>query len=93
MAPWNRQEKRCCLAVLVSPEEAKRSAVIRFRQGFGRLIRSKSDRGVVVVTDPRIVTKNYGAVFRKSIPASVRTVAEASQLMSMVADFFEEDAT
>jgi len=65
-------------------------AVIRFRQGFGRLIRSKSDRGVVVVTDPRIVTKNYGAVFRKSIPASVRTVAEAPQLMQMVSDFFEE---
>ena len=63
-------------------------AVIRFRQGFGRLIRTKSDRGVVVVTDPRIVTKNYGALFRKSIPASVRTVSGADDLLARVGDFF-----
>lgn len=63
-------------------------AVIKFRQGFGRLIRTKQDRGVVVVTDPRIVTKNYGAVFRKSIPASVHTVPERAELLSRVADFF-----
>ncbi len=65
-------------------------AVIRFRQGFGRLIRSKGDRGVVVVTDPRIVTKNYGAVFRKSIPASVHTVVSRDELLGRVAGFFEE---
>ena len=63
-------------------------AVIRFRQGFGRLVRTKSDRGVVVVTDPRIVTKNYGATFRKSIPASVHTVTESEDLLRRVADFF-----
>ena len=63
-------------------------AVIRFRQGFGRLIRTKSDRGVVVVTDPRIVTKNYGAVFRKSIPASVHTVVSSDELLDRVSGFF-----
>ena len=63
-------------------------AVVRFRQGFGRLIRTKSDRGVVVISDPRIVTKNYGATFRKSIPATVRTVTELDELLSRVADFF-----
>ncbi len=63
-------------------------AVIRFRQGFGRLIRTKSDRGVVVVTDPRIVTKNYGAVFRKSIPASVHTVVSPDELLDRVSGFF-----
>ena len=63
-------------------------AVIKFRQGFGRLIRTKRDRGVVVVTDPRLVTKNYGASFRKSIPTSVHTVTELSDLLSRVADFF-----
>jgi ATP-dependent DNA helicase DinG len=65
-------------------------AVIRFRQGFGRLIRTKRDRGVVVVTDPRLVTKNYGAVFRKSIPASVHTVASQDELLSRTSDFFAE---
>ena len=63
-------------------------AVIKFRQGFGRLVRTKSDRGVVVVTDPRIVTKSYGATFRKSIPASVHTVTETAELLSRVRDFF-----
>ena len=63
-------------------------AVIRFRQGFGRLVRTKSDRGVVVVTDPRLVTKNYGATFRKSIPASVHTVTEPDDLLERVASFF-----
>ena len=65
-------------------------AVIKFRQGFGRLIRTKSDRGVVVVTDPRIVTKSYGATFRKSIPATVHTVTEPAELLTRVADFFAE---
>jgi ATP-dependent DNA helicase DinG len=43
-------------------------AVIRFRQGFGRLIRSGSDRGIVAVMDPRIVTKPYGRYFISSVP-------------------------
>ena len=43
-------------------------AVLKFRQGFGRLIRSSSDRGVVVVLDSRIVNKRYGEVFLNSIP-------------------------
>lgn len=63
-------------------------AVVRFRQGFGRLIRTRSDRGVVVISDPRIVTKNYGATFRKSIPATVRTVSERDELLLRVAEFF-----
>jgi ATP-dependent DNA helicase DinG len=63
-------------------------AVIKFRQGFGRLIRTKRDRGVVVVTDPRLVTKSYGAVFRKSIPASVHTVTDIGDLLARVASFW-----
>ncbi len=63
-------------------------AVIKFRQGFGRLIRSKADSGVVVVTDPRIVVKNYGATFRKSIPASVHTVTSTDELLERVSNFF-----
>lgn len=62
-------------------------AVIRFRQGFGRLIRTKADRGVVVVTDPRLVTKSYGAVFRRSIPATVHTVTDLDDLLARVAGF------
>jgi ATP-dependent DNA helicase DinG len=47
-------------------------AVVKFRQGFGRLIRSKTDRGAVVVLDPRVLTKQYGGQFLRSIPACAR---------------------
>ena len=43
-------------------------AIIKFKQGFGRLIRSKSDSGIVVVLDPRIKTKMYGRLFVNSLP-------------------------
>lgn len=43
-------------------------AVIKFKQGFGRLIRSKTDTGIVVVLDPRIKSKYYGRVFLESLP-------------------------
>jgi len=44
------------------------SAIIKFKQGFGRLIRSKTDTGIVVVLDSRIVTKYYGKKFLSAIP-------------------------
>ena len=44
-------------------------AILRLRQGFGRLIRSKTDRGVVVIMDKRIQTKSYGRAFLDSLPA------------------------
>lgn len=43
-------------------------AILKFRQGFGRLIRTKSDRGIVVVLDNRILTKKYGQMFLNSVP-------------------------
>ena len=43
-------------------------AVIRLKQGFGRLIRHSEDRGAVVVLDSRIVTKRYGPLFVESLP-------------------------
>ena len=46
-------------------------AIIRFKQGFGRLIRSKTDRGQVVILDPRVVTARYGRLFLDALPAGV----------------------
>jgi len=43
-------------------------AILRFRQGFGRLIRTQTDRGVVVVLDRRVLTKQYGRFFMESLP-------------------------
>ena len=43
-------------------------AILRFRQGFGRLIRTQSDRGVVAVLDRRVRSKQYGQLFLQSLP-------------------------
>jgi len=43
-------------------------SILRFKQGFGRLIRSKEDRGVVAVLDRRLLTKKYGQMFLESLP-------------------------
>jgi len=43
-------------------------AVIKFKQGFGRLIRTKEDRGAVLIFDRRVATKRYGATFLRSLP-------------------------
>ncbi|HEY8910519.1 MAG TPA: helicase C-terminal domain-containing protein [Desulfosporosinus sp.] len=43
-------------------------AVIRFKQGFGRLIRSKGDRGLVILLDDRVIEKYYGRFFLSSLP-------------------------
>ncbi|MEM7348094.1 MAG: helicase C-terminal domain-containing protein [Chloroflexota bacterium] len=43
-------------------------AILMFRQGFGRLIRSKDDRGVVAIFDQRVVSKSYGKAFVDSLP-------------------------
>ena len=43
-------------------------AILRFRQGFGRLIRSATDRGVVVILDRRLLSKSYGRLFIESLP-------------------------
>ena len=53
-------------------EYAVPETILRFRQGFGRLIRTKTDRGVVVVLDKRVLTKSYGPQFLNSLPACTR---------------------
>ncbi|QKK07812.1 MAG: helicase [Planctomycetota bacterium] len=54
-------------------EDSLPRAVIRFKQGFGRLIRSSSDTGRVVILDPRVLTTGYGKAFMNALPAGVRT--------------------
>lgn len=49
------------------------SAVIKLKQGVGRLIRSDQDKGVIIIADTRLITKNYGKVFLESLPDMSRT--------------------
>ncbi len=55
-------------------------AILRFRQGFGRLIRTQTDRGVVVVLDRRLLTKRYGKLFVESLPTCTTRVGPLADL-------------
>ena len=61
-------EARCELSADPFNELSVPMAVLKFKQGFGRLIRSSTDRGVCVVLDPRVVTRRYGQSFLHSLP-------------------------
>jgi ATP-dependent DNA helicase DinG len=55
-------------------------AILRFRQGFGRLIRTQSDRGVVAILDRRVLTKAYGKLFIESLPQCTLRVGPLASL-------------
>ncbi|NMB25243.1 MAG: DEAD/DEAH box helicase, partial [Firmicutes bacterium] len=59
-------------------------AVIRFKQGFGRLIRRSTDQGVVVVCDNRTLTKAYGRTFLQSIPQCQMMAAPANETLAAI---------
>lgn len=62
-------------------------AVIKFRQGFGRLMRRNSDRGAVVVLDRRIVEKSYGRLFTSSVPETKKMYASVEEIAAELASF------
>ncbi|WP_428768526.1 helicase C-terminal domain-containing protein [Treponema sp. HNW] len=64
-------------------------AIIRFRQGFGRLIRHSCDRGAVSVLDKRLISMPYGTLFLNSVPESRRCFAAAEDVCSEVRRFTE----
>ena len=48
--------------------------MLKLKQGFGRLIRTKTDTGMVVILDPRVLTKGYGRTFLGALPECRRFV-------------------
>ncbi|MEJ2525440.1 MAG: helicase C-terminal domain-containing protein [Desulfuromonadales bacterium] len=63
-------------------------AVIRFRQGFGRLIRQKTDRGVVLILDSRVVKRGYGRLFLASLPEVPVAALPQAELQHKLRLFF-----
>ena len=64
-------------------------AVIKFRQGVGRLMRRSTDRGTVVVLDRRLVEKRYGRIFLEGIPTCRRTHGNLDELCSSIERFLD----
>lgn len=65
-------------------------AIVKFKQGFGRLIRHRKDRGCVICLDPRISTKRYGTLFLQSLPPSRQFFGSSSDLLIQMANFYKE---
>ena len=65
-------------------------AVLKFKQGFGRLIRTRSDRGVVLVLDRRIISKFYGRYFLGSLPECGQLIAGSEEVITGLERFFAE---
>jgi len=65
-------------------------AVIKFRQGFGRLIRSRDDRGAVLILDRRVTTKGYGRTFLRSLPDTPLVTGDSGEVFSRMEEFFKQ---
>ena len=59
-------------------------AILRLRQGFGRLIRTKTDRGAVIILDRRVTASRYGSAFLRSLPPARRVDCELYQLPAII---------
>jgi ATP-dependent DNA helicase DinG len=63
-------------------------ASLRLKQGFGRLIRTQTDRGTVVIGDPRIVTKRYGRGLLEALPPAKRIIGRWTTIRDQVTAFY-----
>ncbi|MHB1071962.1 MAG: ATP-dependent DNA helicase [Gemmatimonadaceae bacterium] len=68
-------------------------ASLRLKQGFGRLIRTGTDRGVVVIADPRIVTKGYGRGLLNSLPPAHRVVGRWREVLPEIQAFYRRPSS
>jgi ATP-dependent DNA helicase DinG len=64
-------------------------AVMKLKQGFGRLIRARGDRGIVVVLDPRIVRASYARAFLESLPVKVSALSGVEAVATAAAEWFK----
>jgi len=65
-------------------------AVIRFKQGFGRLVRTANDRGIVIVYDTRVIESYYGKYFLYSLPGPKMEHMLTDQMVPRIAEWLEE---
>ncbi len=66
-------------------------AALKLKQGFGRLIRSTADVGVVLLMDPRVNRRNYGGMLLASLPPATRVIGSWREVRSAAQEFFQRN--
>ncbi|MBU2691429.1 MAG: hypothetical protein KJ970_10930 [Candidatus Eisenbacteria bacterium] len=74
-------------------ERSLPQAILKFRQGFGRLIRRRTDRGVFLVLDPRYCLSGYGPNFQKSLDVESRAMRSPDEAADAVYKWFAQDSS
>jgi DNA polymerase-3 subunit epsilon/ATP-dependent DNA helicase DinG len=69
------------------------TAILKFKQGFGRLIRSDTDRGIFIMLDNRVSTKRYGGVFIKSLPTMDKQKYKGEEMMTTIKTWLKQTNT
>jgi ATP-dependent DNA helicase DinG len=64
-------------------------AVLKFKQGVGRLIRSRDDRGGILILDSRVLSKNYGRYFLRSLPDAQLVKGDGALVFAAMRPFFD----
>jgi Rad3-related DNA helicase len=65
-------------------------AILKFRQGFGRLIRNKTDRGIVIVLDSRVTSTRYGKAFLEALPIPHQSFRSSQDMILTIQNWFEK---
>lgn len=66
------------------------TAIVKFKQGFGRLIRNKKDRGCILCLDPRLINKGYGPLFLKSLPSCSHAILPSNEIQKQMQAFYRK---
>lgn len=66
------------------------NAIVKFKQGFGRLIRNKNDRGCIVCLDSRLISKGYGKLFLNSLPPCQTLFTDTATAQAGMVDFYRK---
>lgn len=64
------------------------NAIVKFKQGFGRLIRNKNDRGCIICLDGRLINKNYGKQFLQSLPECQTAFVDSISMVKQMGEFY-----
>lgn len=65
-------------------------AIVKFKQGFGRLIRNRNDRGCIICLDNRLITKHYGKLFLNSLPKCQQVFSHSQTVNEQMTDFYRK---